>query len=391
MSLAYIRKAYGVPAYRGHRIRYVDTYGGEWNGSSVDNLEFHQIADIFPLIQGKEFQELRDDISENGVHEPIVLHEEKILDGRNRFRACQEIGVSPEFVQYEGEDPVGYIVSLNLLRRHLNESQRAMVAARLANMEVGNPDFSNSANLQNSKTRAESADLLNVSERSVNTAKTVQKNGTESLVDAVTQGEISVSAAATAATLPDEEQEEIVEEIKEGAKPAEAIKAHVAHNSGNNEWYTPAEYVEAARAAMGNIDLDPASSELANQTVKATSFYTAENSGLEWPWRGRVWMNPPYGKKFIGKFIGKLCSSLDEKRIDEACVMVNNATDTEWFQSMASRMSACCFIKGRVKFNDHNGEPKNTPLQGQAIIYFGDKTREFKKHFKGFGFVVLPK
>jgi hypothetical protein len=97
----------------------------------------HELSNIFPLIEGKDFVELKEDIKAHGLREPIVLFEGKILDGRNRFRACQETGVTPVFEEYTGTDPLSFVISLNLKRRHLNESQRAMVGAKLANMPIG--------------------------------------------------------------------------------------------------------------------------------------------------------------------------------------------------------------------------------------------------------------
>ena len=137
-------------------------------------MQAHEIANIFPLIQGAEFDELVADIAKNGLVEPVVIYEGKILDGRNRYNACQKAGITPDTVTYDGNDPLGHVISLNLHRRHLSESQRGMVAARLANMPNHRPE--KTANLRPLITQDEAASKLNVSERTVNTAKKVQQD-----------------------------------------------------------------------------------------------------------------------------------------------------------------------------------------------------------------------
>jgi len=160
---------------------------------------------------------------------------------------------------------------------------------------------------------------------------------------------------------------------------------HVKNNSCENEWYTPPEYIEAARAVMGGVDLDPATSEKAQETVKAKKFYTADDDGLSKAWKGRVWLNPPYSKDLIGKFCDKLAEGVDAGKVTSAILLVNNATDTAWFHRVASKASAVCFIKGRIAFHDSNGEPKNKPLQGQMAMYFGGEPQAFAKEFCGLG------
>ena len=155
------------------------------------------------------------------------------------------------------------------------------------------------------------------------------------------------------------------------------VKPHVANHSGENDWYTPAEYIAKAKEVMGDIDLDPASSRVANETVRARAFYTAENSGLLVNWNGRVWMNPPYSRGLIGKFIDKLCQEFDDGRVSSACVLVNNATETAWFQRIGDYSSAVVFLRGRVKFIDKRGNATGSPLQGQSILYLGDSPSSF--------------
>jgi MT-A70 len=167
-------------------------------------FEFHPLANVFPLIEGAEFDELVADIKANGLNQCIELYEGKILDGRNRYRACLAAGVEPLAVQYRGDDPVGYVISANLRRRHLDESQRAMVAAKLATLKLGDNQHSEGLPI------GRGSELLNVGERTVARAREVQEFGAPELVDAVERGAVSVSAAADIATQPIEEQREIV-------------------------------------------------------------------------------------------------------------------------------------------------------------------------------------
>lgn len=174
------------------------------------------------------------------------------------------------------------------------------------------------------------------------------------------------------------------EEVSRAAVTRALAGAHVSNNSGENEWYTPQEYIDAARLTMGSIDLDPATSKAANKIVKAKRFYTEADDGLTKKWSGNVWMNPPYAKDLIGKFSAKLCES-----DVTACVLVNNATETAWFQEMAAKASAICFPRGRVKF--WHPDRVSAPLQGQAVIYIGTKPATFCKEFKSFGFCGVIK
>jgi N6-adenosine-specific RNA methylase IME4 len=171
-------------------------------------LESHQFANLFPLLEGADFDELVADVRAYGVREPIILYQGKILDGRNRYRAAQAAGVDCSMESYTGDDPLGLVISLNLKRRHLSESQRAMVAAKLATLKQGRPE--KSGQLAGLPTQEEAAALLNVGERSVRRAAEVRDHGALELQHAVERGDISVAAAADIASAPLDEQREIV-------------------------------------------------------------------------------------------------------------------------------------------------------------------------------------
>jgi hypothetical protein len=190
-------------------------------------------------------------------------------------------------------------------------------------------------------------------------------------------------AAEAVASVPAESAESViqtVEEVKEEAKK----HVHVAQNSGENEWYTPPNFIESARAVMGAIDTDPASSEVANRTVKAKRFFTKEDDGLRQKWAGNVWMNPPYAQPLMGQFAEAISYKYNAGEFTQGIVLVNNATETQWFQRMAGEAAAVCFPKTRVKFLDPDGKP-GAPLQGQAIIYFGPDPSAFVQEFTQYG------
>ena len=185
--------------------------------------EFHPVANLFPLLQGEAFQTLVADIQTNGLLEPILVDAaERIIDGRNRCLACLAAGVEPRFITWQGEDALPELVlSLNLHRRHLNESQRALVAARLAKLLIANGKNS-AANLQRrsvGRMYEKAARQVNVSPRLVAYAIKVLDHGCPELIAAAESGDLKVSAAAALASLPRERQ---IEEVAHGPERAAA-------------------------------------------------------------------------------------------------------------------------------------------------------------------------
>ncbi len=154
-----------------------------------------------------------------------------------------------------------------------------------------------------------------------------------------------------------------------------------------NDWYTPPEYIAAAREVMGDIDLDPASSDIAQKDIQATNYYTKEINGLTEPWEGRIWLNPPYSGEEIKQFIQKLLFHIEKKEVSEAIVLTNNATDTHWFHDVLDTAGIVCLTKGRIGFINQEGEVLQT-RQGQTFFYLGASKAKFKEVFSQFGRVL---
>jgi ParB family chromosome partitioning protein len=155
----------------------------------ITPYEFHELCLIFPRCTDEELQLLVSDIRENGLQIPITLYEGKILDGRNRYLACQMLNKEPTYIELDGESPLAFVISRNLCRRHLTESQRAMVAAAI--IELQRNDHGRSE-----VTISEAAQKLNVSPRLVNQAVKVINEGTDDDIEAIMSGEKKVRAVA---------------------------------------------------------------------------------------------------------------------------------------------------------------------------------------------------
>jgi phage N-6-adenine-methyltransferase len=179
--------------------------------------------------------------------------------------------------------------------------------------------------------------------------------------------------------------------IGRGEEPTKASVREAIVNrtsfTGNNEWFTPDEYIELARAVLGGIDLDPATHRLAQKKVKAAEFFTEEDDGLRQEWFGRVWLNPPYAQPFIAEFVSKLVREVRSGTVSAAIMLTHNYTDTAWFHEAAGVADAICFTRGRVKFYNPAGETA-APTQGQAFFYYGSEVKKFAETFRSIGFIV---
>lgn len=163
---------------------------------------------------------------------------------------------------------------------------------------------------------------------------------------------------------------------------------HGAHGTGNNEWYTPAEYIDAARDVLGVINLDPASNPIAQATVKADAYFTKDTNGLEQDWHGNVWLNPPYSRPLLGLFVDKLVAEYNAGNVGEAIMLTHNYTDTAWFKKAREAASAICFPEGRIRFISPDNGKLASPTQGQTFFYFGKDPSRFLARFGGYGFAV---
>ena len=160
--------------------------------------------------------------------------------------------------------------------------------------------------------------------------------------------------------------------------------------TGQNEWFTPAEYIELARTVLGSIDLDPASHIEAQRTVCAGTFFTKEQDGLQQEWFGNVWLNPPYAQPYIDHFANKMAEEIEVNRITAAIMLTHNYTDTAWFHRLVGVMDAICFTRGRVKFEEPDGTVA-APTQGQAFFYYGAQVKTFVSTFNPIGFITVPR
>jgi ParB-like nuclease domain len=245
---------------------------------------FHPASNLFPLMSQEELSDLAADIKANGLQQPIWLYESQILDGRNRALACDHLGISPTFADYRGTDPLQFVVSLNLKRRHLSTAQRAFIADQLKEslaeqaalrMRAGvAPDPMEKS--PQGATRDLAGTMVGVSGKAVDAAHVVKEKGAPELVEATQRGEIRLFNASTLATLPKEEQVETLrqgpERVKEAVKSlSQARKPTTTGNSGQTG---------SAPAVKDAGHTKRSASAIVNETPKALAKRLVKDLGL---------------------------------------------------------------------------------------------------------------
>jgi len=342
-----------------------------------------ELRKLIPPLTTEERSLLHESIVADGCRDALIIwpteEGDVIVDGHNRYEICKEknIRFSTNEIEFENLDDVKiWMIDNQMSRRNISDfikfeliqKKKEILQARGREKQIQTlggykhhpSDLSIIDRTEKHDTRKEIAKDLNKSTGWVAMADIVHKKATEEVKDLLRTGEMSVSEA-----------------YKNINKP------HVSNNSGENEWYTPACYIESARVVMGSIDIDPASSEIANKTVKATKYYTKDDDGLTKEWAGNVWLNPPYAQPLISQFSQAIVEKLTE--YTQIIILVNNATDTQWLHQIMKISDAICFVNGRIKFVDMAGNPSGAPLQGQCIIYIGDNDEGFHNEFQKYG------
>lgn len=371
---------------------------------------------VMPPLSGEEYSELKSDIQKRGVMVPIEFDEDgNVLDGHHRLKICEELGITnyPKIVRtgMSEEQKRTHARKLNMARRHLNsEQKRELIREQLRETpERSDRQIAAGLGVSDKTVGSQRKEMERIAEipqcdRQTSDGRIYPKDRKpvqepvvmeEPVVEPVVETELEEAPDWTS---PDTQVEQkthyappVIEanesapewwsgETTDAPKSEPAKKPHVVNNSTDNEWYTPAEYIEAAREAMGSIDLDPASNDFANKTVKAGTYYTEETDGLSKEWFGNIWLNPPYQTSLIGRFADKL----NESNFNQAIVLVNNASETQWFQKMAEKATAFVWHLGRIRFEKRDGA-HGVPLQGQIFLYFGNNPDSFLKVFTKYG------
>lgn len=375
---------------------------------------------LIPALAEMERKQLEENIIRDGCRDPLVVWKQGdtsvLIDGHNRYEICARLGIAFEVTELEfesRESAADWIDANQLGRRNLSPEQMSLLRGRRYNRAKKTHSEAGAMKGASDK-MSEASTAENLAQQHGVTSRTIERDGKFAeavevlgMEDEVAAGELSApKAAIVEAAKPlveakkahDKWQEEVKktplapppEPPLPTAEDVQKAKAHVSHNSGQNEWYTPPEFIESARRVFGGmIDCDPASCDVANETVGAAVYFTKEENGLEQNWQGKCWLNPPYSQPLIHDFAEAVSSKFESGEIESAIVLVNNATETAWFQRMVESASAICFPKVRIKFLDPQGNRTGSPLQGQAILYLGSDLAGFIAEFSVYGFCVV--
>ncbi len=320
---------------------------------------------LLPNLTADEYASLKADIAERGVLVAVEYDEAgHILDGHHRVRAARELGLAewPSVVRggMTEQEKRQHVWALNLQRRHLTKEQwREQWAAMRAD----------------GMTYQAIADTSGVSDETIRRAVAT-----------------NVATQPTTVVGKDGKRYPAIKRRPEVARAEQAMDATMfSHKS--LEYYTPSEYLQAAREVLGSIDLDPASCKAAQANVCATKFYTKEDDGLSLPWAGRVWLNPPYsktnGRSNQEMWSTRLSTEYANGNVTEAILLVKSALGYKWFEALW-RDHWVCLAQTRLSFILESGNDDGQSKQGTAFVYFGQDWELFCPVFACFGRIIPP-
>ncbi len=333
-----------------------------------------EISVLIPALTPEEREGLRASIAAEGCRDPLVVWTDTgiLLDGHNRLAICTDLGKPYNTVGMTFADrnaAKAWVIFNQLSRRNLNNYQRTELGDRLKEILMPAAEARMLAGVANpvqisgeGRIDDQIAKAAGVSHDTIHKARYVRERAAPAVIEALRAGSTTIN-----------------HEYQRMRNPT------LINSSASNEWFTPSNVIEAARRVLGDIDLDPASCTKADETVRAAKFYDEEANGLEHEWRGRVWLNPPYGG-LAGAFTEKLITEYRAGRTTAAIFLVNaDTTETKWFRPLFDY--PLCFARGRIAFL--NGELQKTGnTHGSLFAYFGPDEDRFVAEFKQFGPVV---
>jgi hypothetical protein len=359
----------------------------------MKKLRFHPACLIFPQLGREELLELAAHIKNHGLQHPIVLYQGMILDGRNRYLACKIAGVKPRFVQWKGKgSPLAWVISENLIRRHLTSSQRAVVAHDLLPMlekeakerqrlsqgrgkKVGKnlPTFSG-----NGKASEMAAQLMKTNGNYVKAVKHIGGKAPE-LLGRIRSGMLNVPDAVKLAKLPRAKRQRLLKQCN----------GETLDQTMYDERYSPLWAIKGAQQVMGRIDLDPASCSVANARVRATTYYDSEMDGLAQSWSGRVFLNVPYTN--CSQWIRKLSAEVGNGNVKQAILLCPVRVLSLIVDSCRPLLTgSLLFPTARIKYMHGASEKLVGTAFASFILYVGPNQRQFARVFGKHGIVYQP-
>ncbi len=358
--------------------------------------------------------QLKKSIKEIGLLNPITViaqgHSYRLAAGLRRLTAHRELGLKAircTILRVDELQAELIEIDENIKRKNLSYFEECVQLQRRKEIyESIHPHTKHGTN-RHAKTRQDGDSSprfsLNTAEQTGTSERSVQRKVAIAKVLAPLNSEIIgspiehkqsdlMTLAKIAKTQGREAAQLALQAIKQG-KPLPRPKVKTTplhHHSDEIEWYTPHDMIEAARKVLEQIELDPASSVIANETVGAKQLYSIADNGLQQQWTNKVWLCPPFAKHLTSQFIQKLDQEIRAGRVQEAIVLANNTTESMWFQLIGQHAKAFCFPKGQVKFWQPNkGKAKAYPPPGQVIIYIGQQKEIFIQQFNIFGLIII--